>query len=162
MTENNNQPPNPSQVAAQVNPLPQPNPSPQPSSQKTFTEAEVNEIVSKRLARANQQKIEEAANAKIETYIEEVNKIKTQLEETTRQKELLELSTSTGVDVELLSETGLKGDALKAYAQKLTDVLPKQSRTTSIINGSAAKISSPTLNVDWKTKLAQEIIQGEK
>lgn len=132
---------------------------------KTFTQDQVNEIVSQRLAKFKLEAIDKAAEVKAAEALSKVTAIQQKLEATEYEAQLLKLS-QTGANVDLLRKTGLRGEALDGFAADLVASTPAAPEVTKKNNSAEATIAAfINRNVkesngsagDWKASVLQQM-----
>lgn len=122
---------------------------------KTFTQEQVNEIVSQRLAKFKLEAIDKAAEVKAAEALSKVTAIQQKLEATEYEAQLLKLS-QTGVNADLLRKTGLKGEALDSFAADLKAAIPTQNANKSVAQNATVvdfinrTVAGENKAVDWK------------
>lgn len=129
---------------------------------KTFTQDQVNEIVSQRLAKFKLEAIDKAAEVKAAEALSKVTAIQQKLEATEYESQLLKLS-QTGANVELLRKTGLRGEALDGFATDLvasTPAAPQNkvaAQNATVVDFINRTVASENKVSDWRSQVLADI-----
>ena len=91
------------------------------NSERLYTQDELNDIISKRLARFKFEAVEHSVDEKTKDLTDRLKVLEDERNTAIREAQVLKLSKETGIDADVLIQTQLEGEALTNFANTLKE-----------------------------------------
>ena len=126
--------------------------------EKLYTQDELNDIISRRLARFKFDAVEHGVDEKTKDLTERLKALEDERNTAIREAQVLKLSKETGIDADVLIQTQLEGEALTNFANTLKEKSSSWNLKTADLENAVLN-NAPKSN--WEDDLARQIL-GDK
>ena len=128
------------------------------NSERLYTQDELNDIISKRLARFKFEAVEHSVDEKTKDLTDRLKVLEDERNTAIREAQVLKLSKETGIDADVLIQTQLEGEALTNFANTLKEKSSSWNLKTADLENAVLN-NAPKSN--WEDDLARQIL-GDK
>lgn len=126
--------------------------------EKLYTQDELNDIITRRLARFKFDAVEHGVDEKTKDLTERLKVLEDERNNAIREAQVLKLSKETGIDADVLIQTQLEGEALTNFANTLKEKSSSWNLKTADLENAVLN-NAPKSN--WEDDLARQIL-GDK